>query len=99
MTQVLGYESPFNWSNPLPTPPPPTYDNTYGVGYVSSGAGSAGSSTTAQYDEPYYASRAAYYENFSLGVQQAVTSRTTVSVDLQWIAGAVSSREYRRRQK
>lgn len=81
MSQVLGYESPFNWSNPLPTPPPPSYDNTYGVGFVSSGAGSAGAGSVAQYDEPYYASRAAYYENFSLGLQYAVTSRTTVSAD------------------
>jgi hypothetical protein len=79
-TQTLGYDSPFNWNNPLPTPPPPTFDNTYGVGYVTSG-GALGAGQALFYDEPYIASRSAYYENYSVGLQRAVTSRTVVSVD------------------
>jgi hypothetical protein len=80
VAQTLGYDSPYNWNNPLFTPPPPTFDSTYGVGYVTSG-GTTGAGSAVFYDEPYIASRSAYYENYSFGLQQALTSSTILSVD------------------
>ena len=78
--QLLGYESPFNWNNPLLVPSPATFDNTYGVGYTTT-PGFTGTPATVFYDEPYLGGRSPYYQNFSFGIQRAITSRTTVSAD------------------
>ncbi|SFR96979.1 Carboxypeptidase regulatory-like domain-containing protein [Granulicella pectinivorans] len=80
LAQSLGYESPYSWTNPLFTATPPTFDNTYGVGLTTT-PGFTAPGQTVFYDEPYLASRSAYYENYSFGLQKAVTNKTTVSID------------------
>jgi hypothetical protein len=77
----------FNWNTGFPANPlpPPFFNPSYGIGFITAAAGSsigAGPSTgaTIPYGDPNLGGKAPYYEDWSLNIQRALTQNLSLTV-------------------